>query len=124
MSANARPPRAWPAPAAYVRGEAWRDRAVHRYADVGRRGARDRTYDASVEHVLLVAAMGEWQTKSTVEEVEASTNLLGNLCLIDKEANWAIGWGFADKCCIKTPLKLGISNSLTNLKSSVDVVIY
>ncbi|MDX2204631.1 MAG: DUF262 domain-containing HNH endonuclease family protein [Hyphomicrobiaceae bacterium] len=58
---------------------------------------RQCTDDASVEHVLPKASVGAWQTLFSEEERDASLNLLGNLCLIDKSTNIFLGnkeWDF------------------------------
>jgi Protein of unknown function DUF262/Protein of unknown function (DUF1524) len=49
------------------------------------------TDDASVEHVLPIAAMGDWSKMFTDKEREELTNRIGNLCILDKEINYKIG---------------------------------
>lgn len=49
------------------------------------------TDDASVEHVLPIAAMNGWRSLFTPEECLEWTNKLGNLCILDKETNQWIG---------------------------------
>lgn len=57
----------------------------------GNRIPRSCTDDASVEHVLPIAAMGDWSSMFTDQERDECTNRIGNLCILDKEVNDAIG---------------------------------
>ncbi len=52
---------------------------------------RSCTDDATIEHVLPRAAVGEWQKRFNEEERERLTNRLGNLCLLPEEKNADLG---------------------------------
>ena len=52
---------------------------------------RSCTDDASVEHVLPIAAMGDWSKMFTDKEREELTNRIGNPCILDKKVNDDIG---------------------------------
>ena len=49
------------------------------------------TDDASVEHIVPITAMGDWEKKFSDDERERLTHRLGNLCIIPKDVNDKIG---------------------------------
>jgi hypothetical protein len=49
------------------------------------------TDDASVEHILPITAMGDWEKKFSDDERERLTHRLGNLCIIPKDVNDKVG---------------------------------